>query len=1004
MNEFQCIYIGSVDSPLFTFDMDSIMDGSVLVENSVDVIGNELKSDQFEAVVLFDDVNGELLNLPWATPVFYYFGNNLVGKYYSTKITRTGKSAYRIEATSVIGILNYKTFYGDRFTGQSFESVVKRIILSDGLVEYEDGYYSTLHRGIYGKTPIDPQTGEAVGFCGLSFSSTSTVAPTTWGGSYGIRITETKISASFKLNKCLLNDINVGLENATSARLYLLGGIPDPNSDTDTNYPAETYRYGMYMDVTRPSVNDRWPDFGEVFFAYSDSLYSLGTPTAPITYNVYVDPVNLLATINNNNYSLTLGSIWATAQVAPIQIFGGGLRLYVDYNSSHTAKVLYGEPGLLACDIEYGEYRLINNDDFTAYDYITVKNKLTNQFFVINAVHPENGYYSIYWGRKILPNYAKTEGYSATVSTQRFPWYSLVPTLGEDSFAEQLVDSISYSDGVDQLTVYGYMGICTKREALHQLLFSQGVVLKKNDDGGIIFSSPSNTIVGEISEDDIYNGGEEERFEHTNSIEVSVYNYYYDSSASSTTIYENTDAPTSDAYYALFKTAPTTINGSNGISVLISGVNAAIAVGNGTLSGKPYKNAKSVINRELGSYEDGKTISVDNATMVVKQNCDSIANKLAAYYGGAYKINNSFLLNGEKCGNVYQFPNPFNETVNGFLVKSSQKASSIIKSSSEFICGYSVPHSGGDYTKYVILTGSGTWTVPQEVFEKGNPKITVVLIGGGQGGSSGYAGEDGQVTQKGAASTAANGGLGGNPGSGGKVLEILIDNPAMSYTYSCGTGGVGGDISESTEISNAGTLGTNTSFSDGINSYSSSDGLVLQDGYINAFSGTIYARPYKNGQWNTDLDNHVAIGKGGNGGYIYVQNSLYYFYAGQATLGVFKEAAAYPGKNGEPYPTSGGFLTSGGMGGGGAVGGTAGDGTNGTSGKAGNGGDGANAIAIPPKMTSYGAGGCGGYGGGAGGCSGTISTSHSASVGVGGKGGYGGKGGDGGDGCVLIYY
>ena len=1005
MNELQCIYIGSVDSPLFTFDMDSIMDGSVLVENSVDVIGNELKSDQFEAVVWFDDVGGELLNLPWATPVFYYFGNNLVGKYYSTKITRTGRSAYKINATSAIGILDYKTFYGGKFNDATFEYVIKKIILSDGLVEYEEGYYSVLHRGIYGKTPSDSQTNEAIGFVGWMPEVNKFVAPASVGGDYGVRITETRLSASFKLNKCLLNEVDVGLGNATSARLYLLGGTPDPNSDTDTNYPAEKYRYGMYMDVTRPSVNDQWPDFGEVFFAYSDSLYSLGTPTAPTTYNVYVDPVTLVATINGNNYSLTLGSIWATAQVAPIKIFGGGFRLYVGYNSSHTSKVLYGEPGLLACDVEYGEYKLINNDDLVVMDFITVKNAVTDELRIINAVQPSSSYSSVYaTGWRKYPNYAKAEGYSATVNPQRYPWYALIPTLGEDSFTKQLINSISYSDGVDQLPVYGYMGICTKREALHQLLFSQGVVLKKNGDGGIIFSSPSNTIVGEISENDIYDGGEEERFEHTNAIEVSVYNYYLDSSATSTVIYENTDAPTSSSYYALFKESPSLINGSDGIYVLISGINAAVVIGSGTISGIPYKNAKSIINRELESYEDGITVSVDDATMISKQNCDIIADKLAAYYGSAYKIRNSFLLNGEMCGNVYQFQNPFNETVNGFLVESSQKASSIIKSNSKFICGYSVPHAGGDYTKYVILTGEGTWTVPEEVFEKDIPRITAVLIGGGQGGSSGCAGEDGKVTQKGGTSAAASGGLGGNSGNGGKVLELLINNPAASYTYSCGVGGIGGDISESTEVSNVGELGTNTTFSDGVDSYSSSDCLVLQDGYINAFSGAIYARPYKNGQWNTELSDQIVIGKGGNGGYIYSQNSLYYFAPGQICLGVFNEQTAYPGDSGDSYPVSGNFITTGGMGGGAACGGTAGNGTNGTSGKAGNGGDGANAIAIPQKMTSYGAGGCGGYGGGAGGCSGTISNNHSASVGVGGEGGYGGKGGTGGDGCVLIYY
>ena len=538
-----------------------------------------------------------------------------------------------------------------------------------------------------------------------------------------------------------------------------------------------------------------------------------------------------------------------------------------------------------------------------------------------------------------------------------------------------------------------------------------GVILKKDVLGNILFTYPTNTTASMISSDNIYESGTEEFTEHTNSIEVSEHSYYNDTSLSSETIYENKDAPSSGSYYASFRSRPVLTNTITptdaNLMLLEKNCNAAVLYGSGSLTGRKYSQNTIIVTRRIADYDDGRTVTVTDATLVTAQNSASIVDKLEAYYGNARKIKNSFIVDRETCGLKYAFESPFNENITGFLTKMSQKPSSILKADSEFICNYTVPSGTNvDYTNYVILTGNGTWQVPQSVFEKNTPRIRVVLIGGGTGGNSGLAGENGQrITSPLGTSAVAKGGDVGDCGVGGNIYDIVIDNPESSYTYICGVGGVGGNISSSTTVSNHGSDGSDTYFSDGEIIYSSANGAKSPTGYRNFFNGDIYAKAFPS------ESSSVLMGVGGDGGYIYSSDGVYYSRYGLPALVILKSGAfsAYSmgGDNGLKYPRSGNFDTLGGLGGGGAIGGTAGNGTNGTSSKAGNGGKGANAEAIPPKATDlyptyYGYGGMGGYGGGGGGSSGTYISGKSA--GTAGNGGYGGKGGSGSDGCVLIYY
>src|SRR5690554_5449563 len=108
------------------------------------------------------------------------------------------------------------------------------------------------------------------------------------------------------------------------------------------------------------------------------------------------------------------------------------------------------------------------------------------------------------------------------------------------------------------------------------------------------------------------------------------------------------------------------------------------------------------------------------------------------------------------------------------------------------------PVQQSDGSWEVILTTSGTWTVPDNVYE-----ITVEAVGGGGGGA-----------------LSINSSLAGGGGGGAYVSSTVCVVPNQSVNYSIGSGGLGsntlkhgGDtwfVDSSTVLAKGGT-GTNTS-------------------------------------------------------------------------------------------------------------------------------------------------------------------------------------------------
>ena len=477
---------------------------------------------------------------------------------------------------------------------------------------------------------------------------------------------------------------------------------------------------------------------------------------------------------------------------------------------------------------------------------------------------------------------------------------------------------------------------------------------------------------------------------------------------------------------------------ATGFTILESGANyAKISSGSGSLKGKTYIHNTRLVTQTVTENAAENVKSVTDATLVSLVNSSAVAKRLADYYKCRETITNGIVSGQEKPGHVVSVYHPYDkQMVSACIVSLDTTMSGTLKSEMAALVGFlpPQPETTEYYDERVLLTGSGTWTVPEGV-----TTYTKVLIGGGQGGKCGKAGalptskvstqtetrEDGShtwtVNYKGFLKKdlpPAAGGEAGTPGEGGKVLVETVQNavPGSKVSYSCGAGGEGAPYAENSD--EEGSLGGATT----MGGSSSDSGSSNPSGYTDPMTGEVYAVSGIAG-----VPGGNGVGYDADGNLIYppdiVVNGQSYTHGGQGTAVDFETGNS---------AGSGSFdaTSSGGLGGGPAYKANGHNGGNGITPTMTSqynnkkltmqgGAQGTGATAQPPgKPSVYGNGGGAGNGGGGNGqtgwpCMASCTMRDDASYQMGdlevyagaatGRG-LGSDGGQGGDGCIIIYY
>lgn len=95
---------------------------------------------------------GFLDKLPYGTPIWYYSDDVLIGKFYSKRVVRSGKTWFDITAVSFVGILDGQQHNGGIYTGQTFQTVAADIMGSSAIFSCSDEVAAIK---VYGWLPID---------------------------------------------------------------------------------------------------------------------------------------------------------------------------------------------------------------------------------------------------------------------------------------------------------------------------------------------------------------------------------------------------------------------------------------------------------------------------------------------------------------------------------------------------------------------------------------------------------------------------------------------------------------------------------------------------------------------------------------------------------------------------------------------------------------------------------------------------------------------------------
>lgn len=599
------------------------------------------------------------------------------------------------------------------------------------------------------------------------------------------------------------------------------------------------------------------------------------------------------------------------------------------------------------------------------------------------------------------------------------------------------------------IKLYGWLPIASARDSLVQVLFAIGAWLHTDENGTLRVQKLWDGAASIIGPGSVHAANIQVKYLDPVSA-VAVTEHQYIAGTEDVTLFEGT-AQQGDVIE--FDEPAHTLT-AEGFTVLESGANyAVLSAGTGKLTGKSYVHNRRVITRTVTEGAAENVEEIADATLVSLVNSSAVAQRMAAYYACREQLTVDVNPAAEHAGHVVSLWNEWDKQQTLACIASREtKISGLLKSRTSALVGFlpQQPESSEYFDERVLLTGSGTWTVPEGV-----TTYTKVLIGGGQGGKHGGKGEDGK--QRTASwsegmytrynwsgylpGVISKGGVGGEGGIGGKVLVETVNDatPGESIAYSCGAAGAG-----ATTDGAEGENGTATT----MGGSSSDSGSSSDIGYTDPVTGEVFAAKGDTGiaggdsggcsdvsaYPNPTVSGCLYVGQGiaeatdvvDEDGKVWKSGAWLLYNNTQQIYGKGNSASADGDLSHGAVECSASCSGPSGA----AVGANGSDGSasncRATAGKEGNPTymyayaspgypvNGANAATAPKKPSAYGKGGRGGHGGGAGGCGGYSATGKTTSStmtqktqantrGVG-TGGLGSVGGEAGDGCIIIYY
>jgi len=562
--------------------------------------------------------------------------------------------------------------------------------------------------------------------------------------------------------------------------------------------------------------------------------------------------------------------------------------------------------------------------------------------------------------------------------------------------------SFSYDPTYANQSVSGWIPICTRREAIQQVLFATGLNLIRQSDGSSYVTGLDASTSTAIADNRVYYGGRVIGKESVSKVVVVEHDYVYSTETEEIFSGDITEANTKIVFDKPYHDVVAVDGNNNPVSITAYTNYCIVAnpTNNVTITGQMYIDNTTEINIDL-NHDTDKVARVDKATLVNIMNAEGVASRISKYFSSASTVESAVVYEGtELPGDNILMNNAWGEEVIGLISQMDVVISAVNKATLKVVTDYIPGGAGNLWEHAVVLDSNQTWTVPAS---NTSGKIKVIIIQGGDAGQNGFPGEDGKVqtlaefnqlaplyafdddgSESGVPGSphlsgfsfpagvgeGGDGGAAGAAGVGGKIAEYTLDvSHGDTIAVTVGAGGVPTPIVSGGEMGGAG--GESTVVHNGT-TYSSASGVRSASGFVS------YMLPGSPAYGKPGAHDGVAGAKA-DGSSVVVDPDGNTWKQGASTSERFTvnyatgQGGTYVGIATELCPSRGG---------GGAVGndGNAG-GTNVweytwqsigyNKVTPGNSGDGATPIQAASGV-AYGDGGCGGHGGGGGGGKGDL--------------------------------
>lgn len=509
--------------------------------------------------------------------------------------------------------------------------------------------------------------------------------------------------------------------------------------------------------------------------------------------------------------------------------------------------------------LEYGEEVILKNDDTTI-----------GVFYLIEKPS------------RVGVNLFRFSATSAIGLMENIPHNGGIYTRGiscEELLADIIPDFIPYSvqDKVKVSRVYGWLPIGSCRSNLRQLLFAVGASIRKTSNGTLSIEYVTNNNKLSIPDSRRYTGGSKSPQVPASKVEVTEHTFFKMDSVASTVLFNNIEElDVASNQMVKFEGPYHSLQASEGLTLHGYNANYAIVSGTGELTGKPYIHQEKVL--ELSSTIQGLKQNIKQVTdayLVSIANSENVAKRVLSYFSGTEVDNVPIVTGSERPGDFVEYTDAYYDPAEGIISSLEILFSATLKANMKTLKGYTPVGFGNFYSHSTLITQDGQWVVPANT-----TKIHAVIFQAGQGGWSGEKGENSSTSEIISNSRTSNpgkdtqfstyeeyrlfgkggkGGKGGKAGSPGKVMRVTINvTPGQAFAVKIGSPGAGGVFSPDGSI--AGSEGGHTTF--GV--YSSKDGYIPTNGYIDVFTGTAFAVPGEQGIDGGDGSGWDGAGTGTN--------------------------------------------------------------------------------------------------------------------------------------------